>query len=183
MRPSECGWGSHRLSEQQPPAALLLWDKRLSLTFHWDFAGCVLWMFPPFSPSMPLSLLLCRLPTPSSQPQGNPIVLLDLLQFVHDCDTGSPRCGPETAEQMETIPLLGFLLTEHSALQCHKPWSLSHPARQLRPGVHREAPSPVNHWMSELGSSLEEPARPQSDFPGCSQQEQLQLDADTMPRH
>lgn len=58
---------------------------------------------------MLLTLLLSRLIRPSAQlpsplmlqpqpqPQANLIVLLDLLQFVHDFDTGSPRedTGPQ----------------------------------------------------------------------------------------
>lgn len=102
--------------------------------------------------------------------------------------TQDPRCGPETAEQMETIHLLDFLLTEHSTLQCHKTWSLSHPPRQGRAqGAQRGSQSCESgmgwQWVSELETSLEEPARPQRDFSSSSQQEQLQLDPDTMPRH
>lgn len=80
-----------------------------------------------------------------------------------------------------------FLLTEHSTLQRHKTWSLSHPSPQVRAwGAQRGSQSCESgmgwHWMSEFETSLEEPDRSPSDFPRSSQQEQLQLDPDTMTR-
>lgn len=173
-------------SEQQPPAALLLGAEtfpHIPLGFCWLCLVEVATILPLYAPQPPplQADQTQQLPSPlmlQPQPQGNLLVLLDLLQFVHECDTGSPRGrrSPTVALKLpsrwkQSISLLDFLLTEHSTLQCHKTWSFVTP---LMPGEGLGAQRGSQacesgmgwHWMYELETTLEEPARLRVTFPG-----------------